>query len=73
MPLGIRSFSTQLNPFIHSSCSLGPMAFGPPKKVPSIGTQDALPYVSFIFLYRSRGNNASLDVERAPNSPRSTY
>ena len=35
--------------------SLGPITFGPPKKVPSIGARDVHPYVSFVFKYRSRG------------------
>ncbi|KAF8339772.1 uncharacterized protein EI90DRAFT_3012713 [Cantharellus anzutake] len=41
--------------FVQSHATgLGPITFGPPKKVPPVGTQDSLPYVSFTFLYRSR-------------------
>jgi len=49
------TFTTDEGLFSQSHATgLGPMTFGPPKKVPSIGGQDSLPYVSFIFLYRSR-------------------
>jgi len=33
---------------------LGPITFGPPKKVWTAGTRDRLPYVTFEFFYRSR-------------------
>jgi len=54
-PTKLVTFTTEEGLFSQSHATgLGPITFGTPKKVPSVGTQDGLPYVSFTFLYRSR-------------------
>lgn len=51
---------------------LGPITFGPPKKVWTAGTRDRQPYVTFEFLYRSRGTilffEGSLHFTNTPSS-----